>query len=224
MLVDPEVSSKASFRYFLVERRKGNTQVSRQFAGIVRSFFSAVRADFHYAWPVPVEGKYSIYRYPFILCKSMVMSGFLAVLGDIYRLMLLDFALGRECDVATDSVLSPELFSQFLGEIDLEGRQNPRQSIFAKESAWGIGGSAVLERRIYEALRGKVFEAYRAMAGDPRCRYQEVCAGLNGHRLALKLAQNTTAEAEKDFWRKIEGMCDGAWRKTSELAGPSVPA
>lgn len=215
LLIDPEESSKAAFRYFLIERRKGNTEASRQFASIVRNYFSAVKNEFEYAWAFPVDNKFSMSSYPFILCKSMVMSGLLAILGDIYRLILLDFGFGREPEIAAAEVLVPDLFAEFLRTIDAEGRKDATKSVFAKKAPWGIGGSAVLERAIYLELRTKVFEAYVSIERDKSCRYQKVCAGLSGHMHALRLVNAHSLETEGDFWKKVEMNCDGNWSGVS---------
>jgi hypothetical protein len=217
LLIDPQESSISSLSYYLMARQKGDTNVSRQLASIVRNYFWAVYNEFTYAWPIPINGKYSAREYKFILCKSMVMSALLAILGDIYRLILLDFALFKEAEISSSEILSPEFFATFFKRIDIEGRADATKSIFSKESIWSIGGSAVLERKIYESLRSCVYVAYREMATLPECQYQKVCTQFKGSKRGLLIAQEYTSETEKAFWKKIEFMCN------SESARAIVP-
>jgi hypothetical protein len=56
------------------------------------------------------------------------------------------------------------------------------------------------------------------MAASPECQYQRICAQFKGSKRALALAQEHTAENEKEFWKKIEAMNANAASATNTLA------
>jgi DGQHR domain-containing protein len=203
LLIDPE-HSKAVFRHFFLRRQKGDVTASRQIAAIIRNFFQAVKAELPYAWPTLHEGRYSAYHYRFILCKSMVMSGLIAILGEIYKLALLDFAFDAEAEVAASEVFSPEFFRLFLTEIDLEGRKQPARSIFARDSDWGIGGSTKVERRIYETLRANVFSSYSTVVERNEGIYGRAVERFRGRRQAIDILR--ASPNEEAFWTRTDAQ------------------
>lgn len=218
LLIDPDPTrAKASFRGFFLRRQKDDKAASRQFASILRNYYQAVAAEFPYAWPVRHGGNYSSYHYRFILCKSMVMSGLLGVLGDIYRLALLDFAAGEvENTIADSEVLSGEFFRAFLTDIDSDGRADPARSIFSRDLPWGIGGSASLERRIYVALRTKIYGSYQRMAGDENCLYRQAMVRFHGTGRAFEILRS--AATEPVFWTRIDERWLGLSNPTVRIA------
>ncbi|HVT92608.1 MAG TPA: hypothetical protein VG897_03175 [Terriglobales bacterium] len=148
----------------------------------------------------------------------MVTSALIALLGDIYRLALLDFALNRESEVIAAEVFGADYFAVFLRSIDVAGRQKPQDSLFSRNSAWAIGGSGALEKRIYVALRSEVYKAYRAMVASPDSSYRKTIRRFNGSGLASSLAQKTATEDL--FWGQIEDL----WMRTFKPVPPSAPA
>ena len=202
-LVDPELP-KAVLRQFLVRRQREDKTASRELATLMHSFFGAVKDELAYAWPTPFEGRYSAYHYKFILCKSMAMSGLVAIMGDIYRLALLDFALGREMDVARSGVLDASFFAAFLCRIDPEGRQDSTKSCFARGKEWSIGGSAVVEKRIYEQLREWVALAYCDQLLDPQSNYRRLISKFKGEERVSGAAISNISRGVNEFWRDTE--------------------
>jgi hypothetical protein len=203
-LLDPH-DQKSVFRDFFVRRHAGKLQASWQFAGIVRNFFAAVSEEFPYAWPQRnSRGFYSGHDYNFILAKSMVMSGWLAILRDIYKLSLIDFALGQEEDVANANVFTNAFFRNFLVTIDPLGREDASKSIFARTSPWGVGGSTKIERTIFYSLRSDVFGAYSTLILDSASPYMIACTLFKGKQTAVKLCKSYTKETQQEFWSKTE--------------------
>lgn len=204
LLIDPD-HPKAVFADFFLRRQINTIEASRQFATIIRSFFAAVKDGMRYAWPVKNSESYSAYHYTYILCKSMGMSGLIAILGDIYRLSLLDFAYGREAEVAESGTFSCAFFSSLLRDFDPKGREDPALSEFARGQPWSIGGSAVVEKRIYIEMKKWLFSAYQIDVLTADSLYVKALNQWNGQRRAADLASdhNTTAES---FWPKIEEM------------------
>jgi hypothetical protein len=205
-LVDPQ-NPKSVFRMFFNQRHKGELDASRQFAGIVRNFFEAVRDEFPYAWPQRnSRGNYNAYSYDFILCKSMVISGLLAILREIYKVALIDFAKGKEVEVAKSEGFSQKFFAEFLKQIDIQGREKPGESIFARSGAWAIGGSSKIERLIFESLRRDVFRAYLAAIAKSDSEYNLTCARFHGSREASQLARGVSPENDRSFWITTESL------------------
>jgi len=213
-LLDPQ-DKKSVFRTFFNHRHDGDLEASRQFAEIVRNFFEAVQNEFSYAWPVKrSDDTYRARDYNFILAKSMVMSGFLALLREIYKLCLLDFAEGKESEVANTAILTSEFFAYFLKDIDTLGRNNGANSIFGKTSQWAIGGSAILERTIFDSLRANVFTSYIKLVNDDQSAYQAACVKFQGRKSAIRLAPQYPPEKQKEFWSRTEAE----WEKSLPVA------
>lgn len=208
LLIDPQ-HPKSVFRDFFQRRQREDKEASRQIAAIIRCFFAAVRAELPYAWPTPHGGRFSSYHYDFILCKSMAMGGLLAVLGDIYRLTLLDFGIGYEMQVASAEVLNEEFFRRFLATFDPKGRNDHAASEFSRNSEWGIGGSAVLERRIYQTMRQWLKDAYFRQVIDNRSGYIDLIERFRGGGRARELLKATRVSDSASFWDGIDRM----WRE-----------
>lgn len=212
LLVDPNCP-KAVFRDFLVRRQSDDKEASRQLAGIIRTFFTAVHEEMQYAWPQIVDGKYSPMRYPFILMKSMAISGLLATLGDLYRLVLLDFAFGSEKHVAAAEILTEFFWRPFLSGFDPMGRSNPENSVFARGKEWSIGGSTIIERRIYDQMRHWIFGAYFRDARNENSPYSQAIARFNGPGRARALLNGLGDNDHIEFWAQTE-------RQWLTLVGP----
>jgi len=93
LLIDPG-HAKAAFR----DTSCGDIKTTRQLTPVCRNragFFRAVEAEFNYAWPARHNGKYSSYLLPFHPLQIDGDERLLSLLGDIYRLVLLDFAHGQ---------------------------------------------------------------------------------------------------------------------------------
>jgi len=209
-LIDPQ-HPKSVFRFFFVLRQGGDKDASRQFAAIVRNFLWAVHDEFTYAWPTPNDrGYFSPLNYNFILCKSMVMSGLLALLREIYKVSLLDFAQGKETEVATNESMSRVFFREFLRLIDQAGKQEPANSIFSRNAPWAVGGSTKIERIIFESLRRDVFKAYIELIENRDSEYSRVCSTFAGRFKAAELARQHE-RTEQSFWVKTEEL----WEATS---------
>ncbi|HEV2437798.1 MAG TPA: DGQHR domain-containing protein [Verrucomicrobiae bacterium] len=203
-LGDPQ-NPKSVFRTFYQLRYKGEMSASKQFASIVKNMFEAVRTEFPYAWPHRnAKGNYSSHSYDFILCKSMVMSGLLGVLREIYKLVLLDFAAGKEIEVATAEALSPTFFAELLRKIDPEGRNQAQKSVFSRQAAWAVGGSAKIEKTIFEALRSQILSAYVEATANDKSEYSKLRTQFNGAGNAMELLKNTQPSAYAGFWFKTE--------------------
>lgn len=227
-LIDPGKATSV-LRAFYSARYGGNVEGSKLFGMIIRNFFQAVKESFEYAWPIPRrDGSYSVYGYEFILCKSMVMSGLLGNLREIYKLALLDFAFGRELKVARETTFPADFFKSFLVEVDLSTREAIRrqpaeqeriaqeQSIFSRSSAWAVGGSSKIERIIFEAIRQNVFTAYKQMVRDPRSNYNTLVSKYAGSRKASALI-DTMAERADEFWLQTERL----WLSSFDQAQPT---
>ena len=119
----------------------------------------------------------------------MVISGLLGVLREIYKLALLDFASGKEIEVAAAQAMTPAFFAELLRTVAKEGRSKPTESMFSRESQWAVGGSAKVERVIFEALRSAVFEAYSAAVKNPSSAYSKLCDKFSGSRQAAALVE-----------------------------------
>ena len=213
-LLDPQ-DRKSVFRSYFQRRHQGDKQASQQFASIVRNFFSAVREDFFYAWPTPNEqGKYSAYNYDFILLKSMVVSGLLAILREIYKLCVLDFAAGKEGEVVNSNIFDSAFFREFFTHIDVAGRIQPQQSEFSKTSRWAVGGSAKIERIIFEELRKNVLASYSEISQRTDSKYQIACNRFGGERAALRILGTLEPETRRTFW----GQTETDWERSNPPA------
>lgn len=212
LLIDPALP-KAAFKSFFLRRQKGDREASRQMGTIIRSFFAAVRKELFYAWPVPKDdGTYSAYSYNFILCKSMAMSGLIAVLGDIYRLSLLDFALGFEHEVAASEIFHQSFFSSFLANFDLNGRKDPAKSDFARGQPWSNGGSAVIEKKIYDTMRVWIAQAYIEQLKKNDSVYRLAIERFNGLKRAAIIAEQKSNNIS-EFWTAV----DDRWNEVTRL-------
>src|SRR5262249_147141 len=109
---------------------------------------------------------------------------------------------------ADAEVFSSSFFREFLQSIDVAGRSNATQSVFAKTSSWAIGGSTKVERIIFESLRTDVFRTYRRIGTDQNSLYHTSCARFNGARRGLHLAEQYNTGTERAFWAKTEIECE----------------
>lgn len=214
-LVDPQ-SSKAVFRSFFLRRRAGEKDASAELAAIVRSFFAAVRDEFPYAWPTRnAKGNYSAFSYDFILMKSMVVSGLLAVLREIYKISLLDFAGTHEADVAEAEIFDANFFRPFFRNIDSAGRASAAKSVFHRNSGWAVGGSSKIERLIFESFRRDIFATYKELLRDESSMYSLLCVRHNGPKTAAEIAERH--ESDVPFWSETEAR----WQETFFARGVS---
>lgn len=211
-LVDAQMP-KSVLRTFFLLREKGDIAASRLFAKIVVNFFLAVKEEFAYAWPEKdAEDNFNARDYEFILVKSMVMSGLLGILREIYKLSLLDFANDQEAEVASSNAHSKQFFAELLRDIDIDGRKNPSKSVFSNTSKWAVGGSGKVEKTIFEALRSNLFTAYLAAAKNQNSIYSETCSRFHGERQAARIAQNSELTSQQ-FWSQTEAL----WKSREKI-------